>query len=266
MVGSLPALWRYVRCPPMKLHRPLAYRATASTKEAQAPALWRAIELLIFRIDKVEDAVRYDKVTPPTLFRHCCRGRELKSPFERTILNKEGIFIAKLPRMDQCGWEGQMLVPFKDWLDEQEHKRPPLVFFAEWALVFALALPFWVVILLEIQGRGWSLAGSIAFASLYASGMVYVRLLKVAPCRKCGAPLSLTQETLGRRTIHQIEKCIEIERGGEEWYGHFLDIYSRRYSVEIVKYRCRWCGRVWDERVEDAAEQYKLVRTIEVKD
>lgn len=65
MVGSLPALWRYVRCPPMKLHRPLAYRATASTKEAQAPALWRAIELLIFRIDKVEDAVRYDKVTPP---------------------------------------------------------------------------------------------------------------------------------------------------------------------------------------------------------
>ena len=159
-----------------------------------------------------------------------------------------------------------MLVPFKDWLAEQEHKRPPLIFFAEWAFVFALALPFWVVILVQMQGPKWSLVGSIALASVYASGLVYSRLLKLAPCRKCGAPLALTQHELGRRTIHEIEKCIEIERGGEEWYGHYLDIYSRRYSVEIVKLRCRWCGKVWEERVEDAAEAYKLVRTIEVKD
>src|SRR5512142_673737 len=118
-----------------------------------------------------------------------------------------------------------MLVPFKDWLDEQEHKRPPLIFFAEWTLVFVLVLPFWVFVLLQIQGSAWSLAAFIGLSSVYASGLVYARLLKVAPCRKCGAPLSLTQQELGRRTLHRIEKCIEIERGGEEWYGHYLDIY-----------------------------------------
>ncbi len=159
-----------------------------------------------------------------------------------------------------------MLVPFKDWLAEQEHKRPPLIFFAEWMCIFVLVLPFWVLVLVHIQGSVWSLAGSIAIASVYASGFVYARLLQVAPCRKCGAPLTLTLQELERRTVHQIEKVIEIERGGEEWYGHYLDIYSRRYFVEIVKYRCRWCGSVWNERIEDAAEKYKLVRTIEVKD
>ena len=159
-----------------------------------------------------------------------------------------------------------MLVPFKDVLAELEHKRPPLVFFAEWILVFALAFPFWTAFLQEVQGQRWSFAAAIAFASLYASGMVYVRLLKVSPCAKCAAPLALTEQVLGVRPLHQVEKCIEIKRGGKEWYGHFLDIYTRCYTVQIVRCRCRWCGRVWDERVETAAEGYKLIHTIEVKE
>ena len=159
-----------------------------------------------------------------------------------------------------------LIAPFRDWLVEQENKRGHLFFLLEWLMIFAVALAFWVVLLLEIHSTLWSVAAAAAVSSLYASCFTYLRLLRLSVCRKCRAPLALSQQEIGRRYVHETEKCLEIERGGEEWYGHFIDLYSRRYRVEIVKFRCRRCHRVWEQLAEEPAADYELVRTAEVKD
>jgi len=159
-----------------------------------------------------------------------------------------------------------LITPFRDWLVEQENRRGPLFFLLEWLMIFAIALAFWVTLLLEIHSSLWSVAAAAAVSSLYASGFVYIRLLRLSACRKCHTPLALSQQEIGRRYVHEMEKCLEIERGGEEWYGHFIDLYSRQYRVEIVKYRCRRCNRVWEKITEEPAADYELVRTIDIKD
>jgi len=156
--------------------------------------------------------------------------------------------------------------PLRDWLSEQERKRGPLAFLVEWLFVFSAALVFWIVLLLEMGTARWSIAAAIAVSSVYASGFVYLRLLKHSTCGKCNSPLVLTQQVLGRRYLKEEERCLEIERGGEEWYGHFIDLYSKRYRIEVVKYRCRRCGVIWERVTPEPVCEYELVRTIELKD
>jgi membrane protein implicated in regulation of membrane protease activity len=158
------------------------------------------------------------------------------------------------------------VTPFRDWLGEQERKGRPLTFLLEWLSIFAVALLFWIVLFLEVGTSFWSLAAAAALSSVYASGFVYVRLLQLTTCEKCKSPLALSQQVIGKRTVHQEEKCLEIEHGGEEWYGHFIDLYSRQYRVEIVKYRCRWCHSIWERVTIEPVDDYVLVRTIELKD
>ena len=155
---------------------------------------------------------------------------------------------------------------FRDWLAEQEEKKGPLAFLLEWLVVFACALLFWSLLILSVRPSVWSLGVSVAVSSVYASGSVYVRLLKAKACRKCHIPLVLSQEILGRRHVRDEERCFEIEHGGEEWYGHFIDLYSRRYRIEIFKYHCRRCNAVWDETTVMPDSDYELIRTIDVKD
>jgi hypothetical protein len=159
-----------------------------------------------------------------------------------------------------------LVTPFWDWLIEQEQKRRPLIFLLEWAFIFALAFLFWLILFREIPALAWPVAASAAISSLYASCFVYVRLLRLTTCRKCSSPLAFSQEAIGHRYVHEVERCLEIEHGGEEWYGHFIDLYSRRYRVDVVKYRCRRCHAVWEEETEVPASDYVLVRTIELKD
>lgn len=160
-----------------------------------------------------------------------------------------------------------MLVrPFRDWLVEQENRRGPLFFLLEWLILFAIALVFWSILLFEVQGLPWSLVAGAAVASVYASGTVYLRVLGFRKCRKCRSSLAISGQELSRRHVRDVERCLEIERGGEEWYGHFLDLYSRRSRIEIVKYRCRRCNRTWEQTTEEPDGDYKLVRTIELKD
>ncbi len=155
---------------------------------------------------------------------------------------------------------------FRDWLSEQEHRRGALVYLVEWLVVFACALLFWAILILAIRPSMWSLAVAAAVSSVYASATVYIRLMKAAACRKCHTPLALGQEILARRHVRDVERCLEIERGGEEWYGHYLDLYSRQVRVEIVKYRCRRCHAVWEETTMIPDSDYALIRTIDVKD
>ncbi len=159
-----------------------------------------------------------------------------------------------------------LVTPFGDWLAEQEHRRGPLFFLLEWLIMFAISLSFWMVLLLEIQSSLWGVAAAVGISSLYASACLYTRLLGRATCRKCHSPLAISQQEIGRRHVQDRERCLEIERGGEEWYGHCIDLYSRHYRVEIVKYQCRRCCRVWEQTVEEPAGDYVFVRTIDVKD
>jgi len=167
----------------------------------------------------------------------------------------------------QSLWRQRMFVtPFRDWLVEKERKGRPIVFLLEWLAAFMIAVVFWVVLLLELGSSFWSLAAAATISSVYASGFVYIRLLRFTACEKCHSPLAFSQQAIGRRYVHHQEKCLEIEHGGEEWYGHFIDLYSRPYRVEIIKYRCRRCHAVWERVTMEPAGDYVLVKTIKVKD
>jgi RNase P subunit RPR2 len=158
-----------------------------------------------------------------------------------------------------------LVTPFRTWLVEQEQRRRPLIFLLEWLGAFALSMSFWTPLVLKIQASSWSIAAAFAMSSVYASGLVYVRLLKLATCKRCHSPLIFSQE-MSRRFVRELERCLEIERGGQEWCGHFIDLYSRRYRIEIVKYRCRRCHTIWQRESEIPNGEYELVRTMEVLD
>jgi hypothetical protein len=59
---------------------------------------------------------------------------------------------------------------------------------------------------------------------------------------------------------------VEIEHGGVEWTEHYIDIYSRIYRIEIVRYRGRRCRRVWEEQETAPISDFRLVRTINLKE
>ncbi len=153
-----------------------------------------------------------------------------------------------------------------DWLVEQERKKSPSIFLLEWVSIFAIAWLFWTCLFFQFHVSVSSVAASAAVSTLYACGFVYIRLFKETGCKKCKNPLPFSREEIGRRYVHNEERCVEIEHGGVEWSEHFIDIYSRVYRVEIVRFRCRRCRSVWDEREQSPASDYKLVRTIDLKD
>jgi len=104
-----------------------------------------------------------------------------------------------------------------------------------------------------------------AVASVYASGLVYLRLIKETGCKKCKSLLPLSREEIAHRHVHDEEHCLEIEHGGVEWDQHFIDLYTRIYRVEVVRFRCRRCHTTWDEVEQFPITDYKLVRTIDLK-
>ena len=153
-----------------------------------------------------------------------------------------------------------------DWLLEQEHKKKPAVFLLEWLSVFAFAVVFWTILFYEFETSLRSTATATAISALYACGFVYLRLFPLTRCKKCDSLLPLARKEIGRRHIRDKEKCLEIEHGGEEYWGHFIDLYHRIYRVDIVKFRCRRCHAVWEEVEHVPASDFSLVRTINVKD
>lgn len=159
-----------------------------------------------------------------------------------------------------------LISPFQDWLAEQETKRGPLFYLFEWLVIFTIALLFWTILIEELRRSAWNLAAAAAVSSLYASFVIYPRLFRLSACSKCHSPLAITRQEVGRRHVSDTERCVEILHGGEEWYGHFIDLYTRPYRVEIIKYRCRHCGHVWERLTEEPGGKYILVRTIDVKD
>ncbi len=150
------------------------------------------------------------------------------------------------------------------WLSEQEKQRRPAVFIAEWLVLFALAGAIWTGILAR-----WLMARPsgplvIAVASFYASAIVYTRLFNVTRCLKCRSPLPLLRRETDRQHVRDMERCVEVESGGEEWGVHFLTLYRRSYSVDKVHYECRRCHAVWQAMEESATSDYERVRRIDL--
>ena len=160
--------------------------------------------------------------------------------------------------------DGAMIIKsIPDWLKEQEEKHHS-IFLLEWVSTFACTFIFWIVL---FHGLEVSLRSTAATTSaLYACGFVYLRLFPVTRCKKCSSLLPLVREEIGRRHIHDEERTVEIERGGEDYWGHFIDIYNRVYHVDVVRNRCRRCHKVWDEVEQLPASNFRFVRTIRVKD
>ena len=171
-----------------------------------------------------------------------------------------------VPRQQILGAGTMIVTSVRDWLAEQERKKRPLVFLWEWLSIFAFGLLFWTIVFFEIHISLWSVAAAATVACVYASSLIYLRVLQLTACSKCNSPLAFSREEIGRRHVRDAEKCLEIEHGGEEWYEHFIDMYSRRTRVEIVKFRCRRCHAIWEEVKEFPLTDYELVRTIHLKD
>ena len=153
-----------------------------------------------------------------------------------------------------------------DWLKEQEHKKSHSIFLLEWVSTFAFAFLFWYFLFLALENSFRSISAAATMSALYACGFVYLRIYPITRCKKCTSLLPLVRKEIGRRYIHDEEKCLEIEHGGEDYWRHFIDLYCRVYRVDIVRFRCRRCKAEWDEMEQASASEYRFVRTIEVKD
>ena len=149
-----------------------------------------------------------------------------------------------------------------EWLREQEQKKNRSIFLLEWILAFACALLFWIVLFLKLEKTIGSIAAAALISTIYACGFVYVRLHPLTNCNKCHTLLPLVRKEIDRRHLRDEEKCVEIVRGGEEYWGHFIEIYNRVYRVEMVRFRCVKCKAVWDEVEHLPASKYKYVRTM----
>jgi hypothetical protein len=156
------------------------------------------------------------------------------------------------------------LIP--DWLTEQERKKNPSIFLLEWLSAFAVTFPFWTFLFFKLENSFRLIPAAAAISALYACGFVYLRIYPVTHCKKCTSLLPLVKVEIGRRHIHDEEKCKEIERGGEDYWQHFIDLYNRIYRVDIVKFRCLRCKAVWEEVEQNPVSKYRFIRTITVKD
>ena len=155
--------------------------------------------------------------------------------------------------------------PFRDWLTTQEYKRSYAIFLVEWLAIFAIAWLFWWVMF--FGGRG-SVAPELAAtitSGLYATCIIYGRLLRVTGCRKCGNPMPFMRREIVRRHLHDQEDCIELEYGGDEWDQHFVHVYCKVIRADMVTYCCRKCEQVWQEKVELPGPGYKRVDNIDLK-
>jgi hypothetical protein len=116
--------------------------------------------------------------------------------------------------------DGEMILKsIPDWLKEQEQKNHS-VFLMEWMSTFAFALVFWTALFFKLEISLWTAAAAAATSALYACVFVYLRLFPITRCKKCSSLLPLVRDEISRRCIHDEERCLEIERGGEIGRAH----------------------------------------------
>ncbi len=153
--------------------------------------------------------------------------------------------------------------PFQEWLAVQEYKKSRIVFLVEWLSLFGVAWFFWSVIFTAAPGSVPPGLVATLISILYASCIVYGRVLRVTGCPKCKSPVPFLRKQLGRRHLPDQEECIEVQYGGEEWGQTMIQVYCRVCHSDIVTYQCRHCEQVWEEKLQMPGSGYQLVRRIE---
>jgi hypothetical protein len=154
---------------------------------------------------------------------------------------------------------------FQNWLTVQEHKKNHSIFIVEWVSIFVLAWFFWSLMFFSAPGSVPPGLAATFIAGLYASSLVYGRLLRATGCRKCTTPLPFMRQEIGRRHLRDEEECMEIQYGGPEWDQHFVHVYCRVRRADIVTFRCHHCQQVWEEKIELPGSAYKLIKRMELK-
>ena len=155
--------------------------------------------------------------------------------------------------------------PLQNWLAVQEYKNPHTIFLVEWMSIFAIAWLFWFLVFFSAPGSVPPGLAATFISGLYASCLVYGRLLQVTGCRKCPSALPFMRQEIGRRHLRDEEQCLELEYGGPEWDQHFVHVYCRVRRADIVTFRCRSCQKVWEEKVELPGSRYKRVKRLILK-
>ncbi len=150
--------------------------------------------------------------------------------------------------------------PFQSWLSVQEHRRSHLVFLVEWVSIFAIAWLFWSLMFRLAPGSIAPERAGIAVAALYATSLIYGRLLRATGCQKCTNPLPFLRVEVGRHRLPDQEDCMEVQYGAEEYGQEMMQVYCRVVRADMVTYRCRSCGQMWEERVELPSSGYRRVR------
>ena len=153
--------------------------------------------------------------------------------------------------------------PFQSWLAVQERRRSYLMFLLEWLALFAMAWMFWSVMFWAAPGSMPPRVAAIAVSALYATCLIYGRLLRATGCRKCSSASPFVRQEVGRRRLPDQEDCMEVQYGAEEYGQETMQVYSRVVRAEMVTYRCRDCGQLWQERVELPGPGYQLVRRVD---
>jgi hypothetical protein len=150
--------------------------------------------------------------------------------------------------------------PFQSWLSIQECRRPYLIFLVEWLALFGAAWLFWWVMFFGGRGSVQPELAATLTSGLYATCLLYGRLLRVTGCRKCANPMPFMRREMARRHVRDYEECFEAEYGGDQWDQSGLQVYCRTVRTDIVTYRCRKCDQVWEEKVELPDTSFKPIR------
>jgi hypothetical protein len=149
--------------------------------------------------------------------------------------------------------------PFEEWLSTQEYKRSHLIFLVEWLAIFAAGWLFWSVLFILAPGSVAPGLAATFVSGLYATCLLYGRLLRVTGCRRCASPMPFMRREIGRRHLRGREQCKELEYGGEEWGRHYVRTYCKVVRTDFVTYRCHKCDQVWEEKVEVPISGYRPV-------
>ncbi len=130
--------------------------------------------------------------------------------------------------------------------------------------LFSIAWLFWSVLFFAAPGSMPPSVAAIAISALYASALVYGRLIKATGCPKCASALPFLRHEIGRRHLRDEEHCIEVQYGAEEYGQCMLQVYCKVVHRDMVTYRCRRCDQAWEEKLDLPGSGYKLVRRIDL--
>ncbi len=155
--------------------------------------------------------------------------------------------------------------PLHEWLTVQEYKRSRIFFLVEWLALFGVAWLFWSLVFTAARGAIPPGLAATLISILYATCIIYGRVLHVTGCPKCKSPLPFMRKETGRRHMPDQEQCIEVQYGGEEWGQEMIQVYSRICHTDVVTYRCRQCDQAWEEKLELPGSSYRLVRRVDPK-